>query len=263
MPSIPPSSVDDLSSGVAAPSLDCVALIASPPRLVPGAADREWMNKTEDKFAYRCTPMTIANASGWDILNPAAFTAEWTGGDETGDVRLTPDHPELPLDRPASVFGHGVLTFHPGYVFQTSPGWVTWARGSPNRLKDGIQPLDGVVETSWLPFSFTMNWRFTRPGKVRFEAGEPFCFITLLPAVAIEGVTPTRRTLADDPKLHREYVEWHRGRHLFNEALGRGEPEAVAQRWLKHYLNGASPTGAYVADGDHRVRRRLNPPTDG
>ena len=67
---------------MSAPSLDCVALIPSPPRLVPGAADREWMNKTEDKFAYRCTPMTMANASGWDILNPAAFTAEWNGGDD-------------------------------------------------------------------------------------------------------------------------------------------------------------------------------------
>ena len=48
-----------------------------------------------------------------------------------------------------------------------------------------------------------MNWRFTRPGKVRFEAGEPFCFITLMPAVAIEGVTPTRGALADDPELVR------------------------------------------------------------
>jgi hypothetical protein len=54
-------------------------------------------------------------------------------------------------------FGHGVLTFTTGYMFRTSPGWALWARGSPNAFKDRIVPLEGVVETDWLPFPFTMN----------------------------------------------------------------------------------------------------------
>ena len=38
-----------------------------------------------------------------------------------------------------------------------------------------MQPLVGLIETDWLPFPFTMNWVFTRPGRVRLEKGEPFC----------------------------------------------------------------------------------------
>ena len=56
-----------------------------------------------------------------------------------------------------SHFGSGVLTFHAGYLFRTPPGWAVWARGAPNTVKDGIVPLDGLVETDWLPFTFTMN----------------------------------------------------------------------------------------------------------
>ena len=82
--------------------------------------------------------------------------------------------------RITSHFGNGTITFSFPYLFRTPPGWSMLTMGSPNHVKDGIQALAGVVETDWLPFPFTMNWLFTRPGKVRFEKGEPFCFITLL-----------------------------------------------------------------------------------
>ena len=46
-----------------------------------------------------------------------------------------------------------------------SEGWNTFVTGPMNGIKDGIAPLSGVIETDWSPYSFTMNWRFTRPGK--------------------------------------------------------------------------------------------------
>jgi hypothetical protein len=52
-----------------------------------------------------------------------------------------------------------VLSFHPGYLFRTDPEWAVWCRGAPNSHKDGIVALDGLIETDWLPFFFTMNWR--------------------------------------------------------------------------------------------------------
>ena len=63
---------------------------------------------------------------------------------------------------PLSAFGEGVLTFHINGLFRTPPGWNLWVGGSPNSPKDGIYPLTGVIETDWSPYTFTMNWRFTR-----------------------------------------------------------------------------------------------------
>ncbi|HMZ02762.1 MAG TPA: DUF6065 family protein, partial [Burkholderiaceae bacterium] len=57
-----------------------------------------------------------------------------------------------------SHFGSGILTFSLPYLFRTSPGYGMLVRGPTNCAKDGAAPLDGIVETDWAPYSFTMNW---------------------------------------------------------------------------------------------------------
>ena len=44
------------------------------------------MDETKASHAYRCLPLTIANAMGWEILLPAKVTATWNGGTETSDL---------------------------------------------------------------------------------------------------------------------------------------------------------------------------------
>jgi hypothetical protein len=103
------------------------------------------MDETPSRFAYRCTPLSIANASGWEILSPCSFQATWNGsiGLDAISIRSEGDDHSFVI----SHFGSGVLTFHTGYLFRTPPGWAVWARGAPNTVKDGIAPLDGLVET--------------------------------------------------------------------------------------------------------------------
>ena len=40
----------------------------------PAPVEREWMDATGERFAYRCLPLNIANAHGWEILCPSSFT---------------------------------------------------------------------------------------------------------------------------------------------------------------------------------------------
>ena len=97
------------------------ALTPTPPALRPAAATRAWMDATPDRHAYRCLPLAIANAHGWEILNPFTFEACWKGGTSTSDVllRLPPDAPRDVI--PVSLFGQGVLTFHIFGIFRTPP----------------------------------------------------------------------------------------------------------------------------------------------
>ncbi|MEX2519255.1 MAG: DUF6065 family protein, partial [Paracoccaceae bacterium] len=156
--------------------LMCYTIHADACRIVPGKPDRQWMDAFTDRHPYRCLPLVIANTTGWEILSPVSFSAEWNGGPAKGDIRIDADEGSDPahVARVAtSHFTQGVLTFHTGYLFRTPPGWDLAVGGPPNRIKHGVQPLSGIVETDWLPFPFTVNWRFTRPGVVSFRKDEP------------------------------------------------------------------------------------------
>ena len=160
-----------------------------PPAIRPGVVRRAWMDESPSRFAYRCLPLTIANSFGWELLCPTTFEATWNGGMAQTDIAVTvlSGDPE----GVTSHFGTGVLTFHTGYLFRTEAGISLMAMGPPNLPKDSISALAGVVETSWAPYPFTMNWRFTRPNTtIRFEEGEPFCFIVPVSIGTLEG---TRR----------------------------------------------------------------------
>src|SRR6516164_748572 len=47
---------------------------------------RDWMDATPSRFAYRCLPLTIANQTGWWIKNPVGFTAVWRGRTTPGSI---------------------------------------------------------------------------------------------------------------------------------------------------------------------------------
>jgi hypothetical protein len=238
------------------PSIIAYRTMTDPPQIVPGRPDRGWMDDTPVRYAYRCTPLSIANASGWEILCPESIIAMWDGRDALDGVYVRTERGSA-AHFAVSHFGSGVLTFHPGYLFRTNPGWALWARGAPNVVKDGIAPLDGVVETDWLPFTFTMNWKFTRPGEVRFEEGEPFCFVTPFPHALVDDAQPVVRDISDDSELERHHNSWTADRLAFNAGLASGDPDAVARGWQRRYLRGETPDGS--TSPFHRHRRRLRP----
>jgi hypothetical protein len=241
--------------------LECFSTMARPPEMVPGRPQRAWMEAVADRHPYRCLPMTMANTTGWELLCPVAFTAEWTGGVHQRDITVRPDRPFGEMEEYVkSHFAYGVLTFHTGYLFRTPPGWSMWVMGPPNHIKDGVQPLAGLVETDWLPFPFTMNWLFTRPGRVRFEKGEPFCFLTLAQDKQLEQVDVTRRPLESDEALNDQYLAWHEQRTLFNAKLLKRDPQTMKEAWQRFYFKGELPEAAGAAPKDHVNKRRLKSP---
>ena len=66
-----------------------------------------------------------------------------------------------------SQFGAGIVTFSPPWLFRTPPGWDLYLKGPSNRWKPNCVPLEGVIETWWLNYTFTLNWKLVQPGTVR------------------------------------------------------------------------------------------------
>lgn len=226
------------------------------PRLAPASPRRAWMDETPDSYAYRCLPLAIANAHGWEVLSPCGFEARWNGGVGADSVEIRLDPGADPAKGPVSLFGSGTITFHIEGIFRTSPGWNLWIGGPPNGAKDGIAPLGGVIETDWSPYTFTMNWRFTRPGHwVRFEENEAFCFFFPVQRGVVEKVTPKLKPMEDAPDLLSAFRGWSAARNAFQEWVKKTQPKKAADQWQKLYYRGLDPLGN-PGPADHEAKLR-------
>ena len=199
------------------------------------------MDDLDQKYAYRCLPLVMANQFGWEILSTHHVRATWDGSSRIEALKVE----DLKGDGPvfwSSHFGAGILTFSIPFLFKTSANWNLFVRGPTNYAKDGIVALDGIIETDWSHSTFTMNWRFTRAGSVEFEIGEPVCMFFPVERKLLEGFDTEIADLESDKDLHHRFRAWSGGRSKFNWDLRGFQPEAVQRGWQKDYFQNAEET---------------------
>jgi Family of unknown function (DUF6065) len=175
---------------------------------------REWMDATPHRYAYRCLPLTIMNQTGWWIKNPVGFTATWRGQPQPGDIDFRFDTSAQTWGKWInSQFGEGIITWNTPFLFRTKPeGSRLLICGPVNYFKANVHPLTALIESDWISMSFTMNWKIMVPNQpVRFELGEPlFQAIPLASNVCadLEDASVSYQKLSDNPELLRAYQEW-------------------------------------------------------
>lgn len=214
---------------------------------------RDWMHETEERKAMRCLPLRMASQHGWIIRNTHRLVVIWSGGEgpETVNILYHPERPEHLLAR--SFLGHGILTFQLPYLFRTSPGYNLLVRGPANCPKDGISPLEAIVETDWSEASFLMSWQITRPRTpLVFEVGEPLCMIVPQRRGDLERFETSIRPLDEDAELANGFQEWRDSRNGFN---ARRLAEGPSVGWQMHYARGMNVSGNVAFE--HQTRFEL------
>jgi len=208
---------------------------------------RDWMNATPLRYAYRCLPLTIINQTGWWVKNPVGFTATWRGQTQPGGIDFHFDTaPQIWGQWINSQFGEGIVTWNTPFLFRTKPeGSRLLICGPVNYFKANAHPLTALIESDWISMSFTMNWKIMVPNQpVRFEAGEPlFQAIPLASNVCadLEDASVSYQKLTDNPELHRAYREWDQGRRRFHDQKAAGEVKP--NEWQKDYFQGRDAVG--------------------
>jgi hypothetical protein len=204
----------------------------------PARRERKWMEDADRKFPYRCLPLVVANQYGWEILSTHHLRAVWDGTSNAEGLYVENLSGDGTLHA-TSHFGEGVLTFQIPFLFQTPEGWNLMVRGPTNNPKDGIAPLDGIVETDWTHSTFTMNWRFTRACTIEFTKGEPICLFFPIQRGTLEKFHGELRTLESNREFEKKYREWSASRDRFLFGLEKEKPHIVAQGWQKEYFQDA------------------------
>jgi hypothetical protein len=228
----------------------------------PSAPTRGWMDRTPQKFAYRCLPLIIANQAGWVVRLPGGVRATWNGKPEPAGVTLAfsdaPDHFRAQV---GTNFGCGIVSFAFPWVFRTPPGVGLLVRGVPNHDVPNAVPCEGVVETDWATQAFTMNYRISaRNRPVYFKPGDPVCALTPIALDLLEDLEPRRVPIAEDPEMVREMEAFQRRKREsaagFDARKAAGEDYKPTD-WKLDYMRGRTSTGA-EADR-HRTNLKLRP----
>jgi Family of unknown function (DUF6065) len=222
----------DASSSV--PRLDFKALRLIPHGwgagwgLRPSPARRAWMD--EKTFAYQCLPLVIANQWGWQVTCPTDVRVTWDGRSGLDGLTVEMDPQYAPAIK--SQFGSGIVTFSPPWLFRTPPGWDLYLKGPSNRWKPNCHPLEGIIETWWLNYTFTINWKLADPGTVVFSRGESLGQLVPVPHATFRDATATEAPIGlVEPEAARELLEWLdrrrqlveqrvRAHHLYRKAEG-------------------------------------------
>jgi hypothetical protein len=226
-------------------------------KLVPAARTREWMDKTPGAFAYHCLPLVMANSIGWFVLNDVPCEMEWDGTEPANGLKIWATEELTEVQKhflPTSHFGSGVVTFHAEFMFWTEEKISIITKGPANMPKHGIQSLEGVVETDWLPYPFTMNWKMTAKNtRVRFERGEPIAQIIPYPSEMISNVEPEVLSLQTNPELFAKYDDYRKKRTVFNEMF-----KYDGTRRQKYYVRGEDSLGNKYPE-QHRTDWKTKP----
>jgi len=213
---------------------------------------RQWMDETPSGFAYRCLPMTVANGFGWSVINPAKFSVTWNGGQSINDVVIKYYENEFG-HHAISHFGSSVITFNLGFMLRTEKNHNIYVKGPANNPKRGITALEGIVETDWLPFTFTMNWKITEPNyEVMFEKGESICNFFPIERGYIEKWKTDIKHIGEVPEESEKYYEWANSRSEYNANLHRN-----GNKGQRDYLKGTYKNGQKFEQ--HQNTIKINP----
>jgi hypothetical protein len=173
--------------------------------LRPSPVRRHWMS--EEPTAYQCLPMVVANQWGWQVLCPTDVRVAWDGSPGRAGLRVEVDPQWAPAIK--SHFGRGIVTFSPPWLFRTPPGWDLYAKGPSNRWKPNCVPLEGVVETWWLNYTFTLNWKVVEPGEVAFARGESLGQLVPVPHATFRDATASESPIGlVEPEAGAELLRW-------------------------------------------------------
>jgi hypothetical protein len=178
-------------------------------QLRPSPARRHWMDKLP--HAYKCLPLVIANQWGWQVLCPTDIIVTWDGTESLAGLQVQVEPQYTPAIK--SQFGSGIITFSPPWLFRTPPGWDLYLKGPSNRWKPNCVPLEGVIETWWLNYTFTINWKLVEPGTVTFARGESLGHLVPVPHATFDQATALEAPIGLlEPQAADELLQWQEKR---------------------------------------------------
>lgn len=157
------------------------------PKVEPASIRREWMDKTHNKLAYKCTPLLDAMSNGWEIKLPHDIVVSWDGlsegieGENSSHVSILSGEFYKDVKIASNDTGVGAVTFLFGLIAETDDEHYLTVSGPANYIFKDAQPLTGLLRSNrFMDHPLQVTWKINTPNKeITFPKGMPVCFISI------------------------------------------------------------------------------------
>lgn len=113
--------------------------------LNPMSAKRDWMDKTSEKHAYKCLPVTLANTIGWNLSCTQDIIFTWDGINDQ-----SPDHIKISSPKYAHAGrGQSTISFDTQLIFRTDVDVSIWIINPVNFFNNDFEIMSSLVSTSF------------------------------------------------------------------------------------------------------------------
>jgi hypothetical protein len=127
---------------------------------------------------------------------------------------------------------------------KTEKGISTHVKGIPNYPIDPLHPLEGMIETDWLPFTFTFNYKFTRPGEVIFKKGQPLFSFLPVKRGYIEKYKINRTKIENYPDINNKYKLFEKAREDHLDKNGERKYDKASNKSFQGFYSSGTLLGA-------------------
>lgn len=211
-----------------------------PAKITQLSVKRDWMDKTVDRHAYNCFPVSLANQLGWGVSYPEDISFIWDGISDN-----SPDHVKIISGEKYchTSRSNATISFRTGLTFKTDVSTTMLIMPVPNQFIDGVQTFTTLLTTSFFSGDIPVVWRLTSPGKL----------ITIPAGTPVAAIMPI--TLSD---LNNSEINLHDGRNYVGALFdGRAYGETVDNlnlqgKWAGFYRNATDHLGNKI--GEHEVK---------
>jgi hypothetical protein len=208
----------------------------------PMSMKRDWMDKTSEKHAYRCFPVTQANVIGWSLSCEKDIIFTWDGINDQ-----TPDHIKI-VSPQGSYAGRGQssISLNTGLVFRTNDEISLWTINPVNYFSDDFETMSNLISTSFYDNPLPLAIRAKKANiETIIKAGTPVA--TIIP-ISLTNLNHSSINIIEysDPKNIRsqanidygnaaqkinssgQFTDWYRDAvNEKNESLGSHEVKAL------------------------------------
>jgi len=207
---------------------------------------RDWMDKTFDRHAYHCFPISLSNRLGWGISFPEDIVFIWNGiNDSTpGNVKIISGEKYAHPNR-----GNATISFHTDLTFvgENLKNISLLTMPVPNQFIRGAQCMTTVTSTSVLVGDFPIAWMITEPNiEITIPANTPVAAIVPISLTDIQSYE------LEVIKGRPEYEDNEWNQKMKDRGQASQEKNSKGE-WTHFYRDAVDHTGNAV--GQHEAKK--------